>query len=159
MRTARSFTLVELLIALIIIGILVALAISRYEAFIWRSRYAEVYDVVNIVRKAEEACRAETGHWAGPYPGNECWCGNGVPGGSTQVQKDLGISIPQSSYFFYLIYPSTDYPDHTRIYFKQPGFDYAWTYDYQAGLWERYGSDDAGGPAQKYFVPPSAVRQ
>ncbi len=51
----KGFTLIELIIVLIIVGILATLGISKFSAFIERSRIAEARTILGDIRKAERA--------------------------------------------------------------------------------------------------------
>ena len=68
----KAFTLVELLIVIIIIGILAAVAVPQYQGMIAKTKMAELYVAVNAVIKAEEVFYAEHGFYAAtssPHPG------------------------------------------------------------------------------------------
>ena len=88
-----------------------------------------------------------------PYSYADCLAGRDIPSGSTRVQRDLGIIIPDSSYFQYLIYPDEEYPAENALYFRQVPYDWVYLYDYSTKQWAAYGSTDS--PAKRYFKPPS----
>jgi hypothetical protein len=71
-----------------------------------------------------------------------------------QVEADLGIAISQDSFFQYITYPSINNPSQNRVYFRQPGYNWAWFYDYSDSSWQIYWNP-GGGPAKEYFKPPS----
>ena len=145
-------TLLELLIVVLIIGVLATIAVPKIQAYIWKARFAEVYTMIGTIVQMEEIYYQEHGH----YTENvfaQCYAGNGIPAGSTQVQVDLDIEIPEDCFFEYLIYPCDSWPNSKHVYFGEPGYMWAWSYDYEADSWAAYTTGD-GGPARKYFVPP-----
>lgn len=153
-----AFTLVELLIVIVIIGILVTMAIPQYQRMVWRGRFAEVYNIVGLLARAESLYYAE---YNGVYTKNsvadpDCRAGSGYPTGGTNVQRQLNVDIPSSCFFIYLIYPSDTYPAVTSIYFRDPnpGYTWAWYYNYVSRTWARY-TGGVGGPARDYFTPPA----
>lgn len=63
MGKEKSFTLIELLIVWVIIGILASLAVPKYNDFIEQARLAEAISILGAIRKAEKAYQAETGEY------------------------------------------------------------------------------------------------
>ena len=110
--------------------------------------------MVGSLAKPEDIYYQEHGHYTQNDTG-DCFAGNGVAAGSTKVQKDLGIDIPSSCFFIYLIYPSTTYPGITNIYFAQPGYAWSWLYVYTTKTWYSYDNGTNAGPGYKYFKPTS----
>ncbi len=59
----KSFTLIELLIVLIIIGVLATLAIAQYQNVVEKSKNNEALAFMASIREAEIACKTETGQF------------------------------------------------------------------------------------------------
>lgn len=57
----KAFTLIELLIVIIIIGILSSLAIPQYTNMVERARFAQGVSMLGSLKGAEEGYKAETG--------------------------------------------------------------------------------------------------
>ena len=74
----RSFTLIELLIVLVIVGVLVTVAIPQYEKMRERSIISQAYKMIGVVKRAEDAYYMETGKY-------------------THSWGDLGIKWPEPS--------------------------------------------------------------
>ncbi|MBA2413839.1 MAG: prepilin-type N-terminal cleavage/methylation domain-containing protein [Burkholderiaceae bacterium] len=67
-RAQRGFTLMELIIAMVIIGVLTAIAIPNYTAYIQRSRRAEARNVLLEATVWMERWRTERGQYDRPPP-------------------------------------------------------------------------------------------
>ena len=67
----KAFTLVELLVVVLIIGILSAIALPQYERAVERSHVSEARSVLNIMRKNYQLCLLEFGRDSN-NPGEEC---------------------------------------------------------------------------------------
>lgn len=66
-RKQKGFTLLELLIVVIIVGILAAVAMPQFARMTRRSRAAEAYDLIGAILTAEWAYRQEKQIFTGAY--------------------------------------------------------------------------------------------
>jgi prepilin-type N-terminal cleavage/methylation domain-containing protein len=80
MRHARGFTLLELMIALVVIAVLAAIAIPSYEDYVMRGKIAEAVSNLSTVRVAMEKYYADEHFYnASGTPGT---CGVTLPSGA-----------------------------------------------------------------------------
>lgn len=94
-----GFTIVELLIVIVVIGILAAITIVAYNGFQQRARNAQVSTGVNAYVKAIESYRVVKGEYPSAsgclganYPGNICWASNGSADRSVSATLDSQLS-------------------------------------------------------------------
>jgi prepilin-type N-terminal cleavage/methylation domain-containing protein len=64
METRRGFTLVEVMIVVVIIGIITAIAVPRFNITAHRSKEKEAELILKQVYEMQEAYRANTGSYA-----------------------------------------------------------------------------------------------
>ena len=71
MRHQKGFTIVELLIVIVVIGILAAITIVAYNGIQTRARDAKRTADISSIQKAIELYKADNGIY--PQPGNDNW--------------------------------------------------------------------------------------
>ncbi len=97
----RGLTLVELMTAIIIVGILAAITIPQFTSATARARASEVPLNLNKIRSAQEAHKVETKRYKDS-------CSWGIDAGGSPYDaanqpngKDLGVTITASKFFNY----------------------------------------------------------
>ncbi len=95
-KSKRSFTLIELLIVLIIIGVIAALIIPQFNVMVWNSRGAEAKSNMGAISRAMVAFYEEKGELPCTYSGS-------------YIPLEFLITIPKSKYWRY-IYLTVDPP-------------------------------------------------
>ncbi len=93
----NGFTLVELMMAIAVVGILAAIALPQFGNAIARARAAEVPLNLNKIKSAQEAHKAETKQ----YKTEACNWGVNASGTTQDNGKDLGVHIDFSNFFNY----------------------------------------------------------
>ncbi len=63
-KNKQAFTLVELLIVVLIIGILAAVAVPQYQLAVAKSRYASLKNLVHAIKNAQEVYYLANGYYA-----------------------------------------------------------------------------------------------
>ncbi|MFW6067477.1 MAG: type IV pilin protein [Myxococcota bacterium] len=84
-----GFTLVELMVVVVIVGILAAVAIPAFSGYVMRARAAEAPAFLGEIRQRQEAYRAEFGRYASAPDQGQGWRGYtpGNPADPGEVQS------------------------------------------------------------------------
>lgn len=100
----KGFTLVELIIVIVIIGILTSFAIPRFTVYSYKAKAAEFTLVLTQIYTAEEAQEAEVGTYAD--------------------NSQLDLEIPTSKWFDYTVVPNPTWAEGfiATATVKAPGF-------------------------------------
>jgi len=67
MKGKEGFTLIEVMIVVVIVGILAAVAIPAYNNYVTRSRRSDAFTALETVRAAQEMYRAEKGFYSSAF--------------------------------------------------------------------------------------------
>ena len=92
-RGKAGFTLIELMIVIIIVGVLAAAAVPIYSGFVKRAYLTEAKSVVGAIRTAELVYHAEMDVWLVPIGGDEDYPD------TKSVLTRLGIEIDKNRWF------------------------------------------------------------
>ncbi|HJL18886.1 MAG TPA: prepilin-type N-terminal cleavage/methylation domain-containing protein [Sandaracinaceae bacterium LLY-WYZ-13_1] len=92
-RRARTggYTLLELMIVVVLIGVLSAIAIPSFQSYLYRSRTAEAVTFLGEIRQRQESYRAEFGQYCsvsgapGASPDSGAWAPGSLPASGTSV--------------------------------------------------------------------------
>ncbi|MEM7449707.1 MAG: prepilin-type N-terminal cleavage/methylation domain-containing protein [Myxococcota bacterium] len=63
-KSEQGFTLIELMIVVVIIGVLAAVAVPAFQSYVYRSRAQEAFGFMGEIRNRQESYRAEFGQYA-----------------------------------------------------------------------------------------------
>jgi len=78
----RGFTLIEMMVVVVIVGILATLAVVGYRKLVQTSHVTEATNMVQSIRVAQEAYHAETQQYADISPTLASWYPNPAPKGN-----------------------------------------------------------------------------
>jgi type IV pilus assembly protein PilE len=102
----KGFSLVELMIAVVVVGILAAIAIPQYTKHIQRGRMAEAYNDIQTIALLEEKAYAETASYKSYAALTTSY---GLKISSTQKYFDLAVSGLSTTQFVISAEPKNNY--------------------------------------------------
>lgn len=127
MKRKQGYTITELMITVVIIGVLATLAIPTFTAYIYKARVTEATNFLGRIKQRQESYRNEFGQYC-PIDGNDfggaTWNPTTIPGEdpvvweSTALWRQLGASPNAPIRFRYATiagFPGDDPPADTGM--------------------------------------------
>jgi len=123
MRQSKGFTLVELAVVVVIIGVLAAFAVPRFLASVERSKAAEAFNYLSSIQAAQERYHARQGTYADELTSLDITLtslkyftvGTIAAGTSGDLEDSWTLSLTRSG-------ASAGYGDYT-VTFTEQGYD------------------------------------
>ena len=96
-KNSQAFTLTEILISVLIMGILAGMAIPSFRTAVEQSRSNEARAAINIIYSAEKIYLLNTARcWPNPDSTTTCLVSGGVP---AAINTGLSVDLPAMAYY------------------------------------------------------------
>ena len=123
MLQRRAFTLVELAVVVVIIGVLAAFAVPRFLASVERSKAAEAFNYLSAIQAAQERYHARQGTYADDVtkldikmsPSKYFTTGAVAPGSTLSLEDSWSLTLTRTG-------ASAGYGQYT-VTFTEEGYD------------------------------------
>ena len=115
----KGFTLLELVVVIIIIGILAALAFSNFLSLKEKTLNKEAKAVLALIRETERIYRMDKGTWYPPTTATNV---------VAAINRDLKLSLPSQNINWTITINAA--ASHTATAVRYPGATRTWTIDY-----------------------------
>ena len=130
----KGFTLVELAVVIVIIGVLAAFGVPRFLQSVERSKAAEAFQYLSAVRSAQERYISQQGVYAGDLTAMDIT--QSTPkyfSVGSVTTANPGGGVPTWTLTLTRIAATSSYGDYT-VTFTQDGFDSSSTINNQTGI-------------------------
>ena len=128
LKSRKGFTLIELIIVVIIVGVLAAVSLPQYAGFVERARTTDAVNAIGAIKIAEQTARIETGLYVN--------CANAV-----DITANLGIAVDATNWRYATMATAGDTVEIWAIRRATNGgtdgdtIIFTWTNASQTGVW------------------------
>ena len=152
-----GFTLIELLVVVLIIGVLAAIALPRYQFAVYKSKIATGFPVLKAIKEAQDVYYLANGMWATSFDdldvslpagcvpqSGDMRCGDVIYG--FQSANHGGVEPTRQVWFEVKGCPAAKNYSCGRIYFPYNGSYFGWYYQHVDGPYCKATCNPGGYP-------------